>query len=124
MAKHKGDGRVSYYGEQKGDFTSITVLIKEARMANMWIWSRNMWFTPDEFNQLLTDETTNDQIQRMLESAKIRDPRAGINAGFKQLDELLIKNVKETEELRNKLLEFNKRVIEYYQSKSDAKKLI
>lgn len=124
MANFKGEGRISFSGSQKGDFTSISKFIKEATIANLWIWKNNKWFTPDEFAGQFSSETTKHEADKMLEDAKIRDPRAGINAGFKQLDELLTKNAQETEALRNKLLEFNKRVIEYYQSKSDGKKLI
>lgn len=113
----------SYWDRQKGDFTNVNILIKEAKRANLWIYSDGKWFSPEEFEQRCTakDGLTNREIEVILQRAKIRDPRAGITAAHKQLDEILAKFQKDTELLRNKLSEFNKKVIDYYQNKSTGK---
>ncbi|MNW19330.1 hypothetical protein D3C71_2192700 [compost metagenome] len=48
----------------------------------------------------------------------IRNPRAGIKAYYKELEERLIKMETETKALRDKGDAFTRKVLEYYQSKS------
>ena len=105
---------------QGGDFTSIIPLLKEARSTNMWIYSKNTgaWYTPDEFEaKHCKGEYNNHEVQKMLNGIVIRNPIAGIKAYHRQLDEQLEAMHNKTIELRTKAEEFNKKVMEYYQTK-------
>ncbi|ALL06989.1 hypothetical protein AQ505_16750 [Pedobacter sp. PACM 27299] len=111
---------ISHFGQQKGSFTSLLPLYKEAIRCGFWLYSKETgkWYTPEEFYQeFKKEEYTNHRITLILENVVIRDPIGGIEAGHKQLHRLKEKNRVVEEDLEAKLEAFSKKAIDYYQKK-------
>lgn len=105
-------------------FLSIGHVIHEARQCYCWIFNKESrrWWTPDEFFTEFNHKDQNSvQMLNFLTNISIRDPRSGITAGFKQLSDLESKQVLEKQDLINRIEEFNKKVMTYYQDLAKPK---
>lgn len=112
---------ISHFGQQKGSFTSLMPLYKEALRCGYWLYSREtgQWYTPEEFYSIYSKaEYTNHRISAILENIVIRDPIGGIEAGHKQLQKLKDKNRHDESALEAKLEAFAKKAIDYYSQKN------
>ena len=99
-------------------FSSAHHVIQEARDNYCWIFNKSSlkWWTPDEFYDAFHNADFNSiPFMRFLEDISIRDPRSGISAAFKQVDQLEEKHQKEKHDLIDRIEAFNKKVITYYQ---------
>lgn len=68
-------------GMQPISFTSLDVMVKEAKRNNCWIYGREnkKWYTPDEFHAEITRViASHGQLEKRLQLYAIKDPRAGI----------------------------------------------
>ena len=105
-------------------FTDIHVVCREAKDNYCWIFNKTSrrWWTPDEFYDAFHDKDFQSiKMLDFLNNISIRDPRSGITAAFRQVGELEEKHKQETQELLNRIEEFNKKVIVYYQEKAKPK---
>lgn len=108
----------------KPRFSSIGHVIAEARDSYCWIFNRESlrWWTPDEFYDEFHEKDQNSvKMLNFLTQISIRDPRTGITAAFKQLSDMEIKHSDEKKVLINRIEEFNKKVITYYQTMAKPK---
>jgi len=51
MKPEEGTEHLSYHDSQKGSFTAMMPLIREARRQHMWLFNKHSgnWYTPNEF---------------------------------------------------------------------------
>lgn len=119
--KYADSTRLSHYDVQPADFKKLMPIVKEALLHKMWLYNTysGKWFTPEEFQQAHENrELNNFDVRKILDHMVIRNPRAGIKAYYKELEERLVKMETETKALRDKGDAFTRKVLEYYQSKS------
>lgn len=108
----------SWDDKQMGRFNDMSI-VSEAKKAKCWIYSKltKRWYTPEEFElEYQAKVSTNKDIRLTYQNLIIRDPKAGIAAYHKALEIELSKMESATKDLRAKAEEFNKKVIQYYQS--------
>lgn len=100
-------------------------IYNEALRAKCFIYHKEYkkWYTPEEFEEKYTAvELSNGQELRLIEELVIRDPIAGISAAHKQINTEIQNHKEKTDAALQKLNEFNKKVILYYQEKVGAKR--
>jgi len=108
----------------KPRFSSVGHVIAEARDNYCWIFNKESlrWWTPDEFYDEFQEKDQNSvKMLNFLCQISIRDPRAGITAAFKQLLELEQKHSNEKKALIDRIEDFNKKVLVYYQDMAKPK---
>jgi hypothetical protein len=113
--------RLNHHDQQRSDFKKLMPIVKEALLHKMWLYNSNSgnWYSPEEFQAAHQNrEYTNYEIRSILENTVIRNPRAGIKAYYKELEDRLTKMEAETRALREKGEEFTRKVMAYYQDKS------
>ena len=74
----------------------------EAKEKGLWLYdpSYKKWYTPEDFQHIFTYAKASDDF---LKGVQLRHPSEGIDAGFKRLSDI-----------QDKLEQFAKRVVEYY----------
>lgn len=79
---------------------------KEAMSRKMWVYdpTNKGWFTPEEFSSKFGRLSQGYEV--FVQRVQIRDPRDGLNAGFRRLLDMQIK-----------LEEFAKKMTDYYKGK-------
>lgn len=99
-------------------FSDMHQVIREARDNYCWIFNKDSrrWWTPDEFYDEFHEKDFDSlRMINFLNDISIRDPRTGITAAFKQLNEMEIIHKAEEKAFVDRIEEFNKKVISYYQ---------
>lgn len=100
-------------------FTALSPLVNEAKRCKLWLYNKadGNWYTPEEFMDTFSPQKFDHfKMLGFLEDIVIRDPIAGVKAGYKELDNRLLKMQHETSALRAKLEEFAKKALIYYQT--------
>ena len=94
------------FGNKEISFTSFYVMIKEARIARLWIYqvSRKKWFTPEEMHAYVEENKQKlSGDERDMADYRIIDPRKGLQ------DRIAV-----VKKVSDELVEFNQRLKAYY----------
>jgi hypothetical protein len=85
-------------------------IAREATQRGLWIYEPNYkrWYTPEDFLHVFGHVKSYDA--ELYKKMQIRNPIEGINAGFKQIDDVYAR-----------LKVFSERVAKYYQEDSQKK---
>ncbi len=91
-------------GRREANYLTAQKICASALENGAWVYDpeSKRWFTPQEFLELFGGYYAD---HKLFHRVKIKDPVAGIEAGYKQL-----------ENLKARLLAFSKKVIAYYAS--------
>jgi hypothetical protein len=104
----------------KEDLGRLWHVYIEALRSRCFIYNKETkaWSSPEEFkDKYARVELSHRQQLGLMEVLVIRDPIAGINAAHKQLTTELEKFKAQSDQDLNRLNEFSKMVLQYYQSK-------